>query len=83
MTVPTACPAAFVGNVSGTMGLLIGDTTANGSANASDVSQTKAQSGTVANVGNFRTDVTNNGVINSSDVTLVKSKSSTALPSVP
>jgi hypothetical protein len=68
------------GNASVTMGLLVGDTTANGAVNASDISQTKAQSGTAANSKNFRTDVTVNGTINSSDVSLVKSKSGTALP---
>jgi hypothetical protein len=71
------------GNVSGTMGVLLGDTTANGSVNSSDISQTKSQSGTVATAGNFRTDVTINGLINSSDISTVKSKSGTALPSVP
>ena len=68
VNVPMACPAAFVGNVSATMGLLVGDTSANKAVNSSDVSQTKAQSGTAANLGNFRTDVTVNGVINSSDI---------------
>jgi hypothetical protein len=80
VTIPSAC---FVGNVSGTMGVLLGDTTANGSVNSSDISQTKAQSGTVANSSNFRTDVTINGLINSSDISTVKSKSGTALPSLP
>jgi hypothetical protein len=69
-------------SVSATMGVLVGDTTANGSVNSSDISQTKAQSGTVANSSNFRTDVTVNGLINSSDISTVKSKSGTALPPV-
>jgi hypothetical protein len=68
------------GNVAGTMGVLLGDTTGNGSVNASDISQTKAQSGQVATSSNFRTDVNVNGLINSSDISLVKSKSGTALP---
>ena len=55
------------------MDVLLGDTTANGSVNSSDISQTKAQSGTTASASNFRTDVTANGVINSSDISLVKS----------
>jgi hypothetical protein len=62
------------------MSVLLGDTSANKTVNSSDISQTKAQSGTAANLGNFRTDVTVNGVINSSDVALVKSKSGTGLP---
>jgi hypothetical protein len=52
----------------------------NGSVNSSDISQTKAQSGTVASSSNFRTDVTVNGLINSSDISTVKSNSGTALP---
>jgi predicted outer membrane repeat protein len=62
------------------VGLLLGDTTGNGTVNSSDISQTKGQSGTVASSGNFRTDVTVNGSINSSDISTVKSKSGTALP---
>ncbi len=67
-------------DVSVQMAVLVGDTTGNGSVNSSDISQTKAQSGTVASSGNFRTDVTVNGLINSSDISTVKSKSGTALP---
>jgi hypothetical protein len=66
-------------NISVPMGVLLGDTTASRATNSSDVSQTKAQSGTAASAENFRTDVTVNGVINSSDVSTVKSKSGTAL----
>ena len=68
------------GNVSVPMGVLIGDTTGNGSVNSSDVSQTKARSGQTINALNFRSDVTVSGSINASDVSLVKSKSGTALP---
>ena len=60
--------------------MLVADTTANGSVNSSDISQTKAQSGQSVTASNFRTDVTANGSINSSDISLVKSKSGTALP---
>jgi len=66
-----------------TFGLLIGDTSGNGAVNASDVAQTKVQSGTAANPSNFRTDVNADGLINSSDVALVKSKSGTSLPTPP
>jgi hypothetical protein len=69
-----------LGNVSIPMSVLTGDTTASGDVNASDISQTKSQSGTVASATNFRQDVTVSGSINSSDVSLVKSKSGTALP---
>ena len=67
-------------NVSVPMGVLNGDTTGNGSVNASDVSQTKSKSGQAVDATNFRTDVTLSNSINSSDVSLVKSKSGTALP---
>ena len=61
--------------------MLIGDTTGNKSVNASDVSQTKGQSGAAVTATNFRTDVTAaNGVLNASDVSLVKSRSGSALP---
>ena len=60
--------------------ILIGDTSGNKTVNASDVSQTKLQSGQTLTATNFRNDVTVNGSINASDVSLVKSKSGTALP---
>jgi glucose/arabinose dehydrogenase len=68
---------AHAGDVTVQMSVLVGDTTGNRTVNSSDVSQTKALSGTVAA---SRNDVTVNGMINSSDVSLVKSKSGTALP---
>jgi hypothetical protein len=70
----------FSNSVPVVMGLLIGDTNGNGSVNASDVSQTKSQSGQAATTSNFREDVNINGVVNASDVSLVKSRSGTALP---
>jgi hypothetical protein len=59
---------------------LLGDTTGNGSVNASDISQTKARSGQALDYTNFRSDVNLNGSINASDISLVKSKSGSALP---
>ncbi len=67
-------------NVIVPMSVLLGDTTANGVVNSSDVSQTKAQSGAVVTSANFRNDVTVNGSLNSSDVSSVKAQSGTALP---
>jgi len=69
--------------VFGTMGVLIGDTTANGAVNSSDIAQTQSQSGKPVTADNFREDVTVNGSINSSDIALVQSKSGTALPTLP
>ena len=63
-----------------TVGVLVGDTTANGQVNSSDVTDTKAQSGAAVSQANCRQDVTLNGSINSTDVALVKSRSGTALP---
>ncbi len=66
--------------ITASMGILLGDTTGNGSVNATDVSQTKAKSGQAVSASNFRTDVTVSNSINSSDVSIIKSKSGTALP---
>jgi len=63
------------------VGLLLGDTTGNGTVNASDVSQTKSRSGQSVTASNFRSDVNNNIEINSSDVGLVKSQVGTSLGS--
>jgi predicted outer membrane repeat protein len=65
-------------NVSIPMSVLLGDSTGNGSVNASDISQVKNQSGQPVTATNFRQDITCNGAINASDVSLVKSKSGTA-----
>ena len=62
------------------MGVLLGDTTANGTVNASDIGQTRAASGQPVDASNFRTDVTVSGSINASDIALVKSMAGTALP---
>jgi hypothetical protein len=62
------------------MAILLGDTTANGAVNATDVSQTKAQSGQAVSASNFREDVTVSTSINSTDVSTVKAASGTALP---
>ncbi|HST31217.1 MAG TPA: hypothetical protein VLK27_10315 [Chthoniobacterales bacterium] len=63
------------------LAVLLGDTTANGKVNSSDVAQTQSQSGKLVTLSNFREDVTLNGGINSSDIALVQSQSGTALPS--
>ena len=69
-----------IGDLDVQMGVLIGDTSGNGIVNASDVSQTKAQSGNPVTASNFREDVNTNGAINASDISAVKTKSGTALP---
>jgi hypothetical protein len=62
------------------MGVLVGDTTGNGTVSASDVAQTKAQSGQPATGANFRTDVNTSGTITAADIALVKSNAGTVLP---
>ena len=62
------------------MGVLVGDTTGNGTVNASDVSLVKMQSGQPVGADNFRADVVANGAINASDVSAAKFQSGTALP---
>jgi hypothetical protein len=65
------------------MGVLVGDTNADGFTDAIDVSQTKSQSGHAVTNANFREDVNVDTFIDAIDVSLVKSKSGTALPSSP
>jgi hypothetical protein len=63
------------------LGVLLGDTTGNGSVNTSDIGQTKAASGQPVTASNFRLDVTaNGGAINASDIGLVKSQAGMQLP---
>jgi hypothetical protein len=78
--VTNACFGALNPSPSATMGLLLGDTTADKAVNSADISQTKAQSGHVVTGSNFRQDVTVDGSLNSADISVVKSKSGTALP---
>src|SRR6202007_981560 len=60
-------------SVNATLGLLLGDTTANGIVNSSDIAQTQSQSGQPVTASNFREDVTVDGAIDSSDIALVQS----------
>ena len=58
VTLSNVTVGARNGDITIPMGVLLGDTTGNGSTNAGDVSQTKAQSGQAVGAGNFREDVT-------------------------
>jgi hypothetical protein len=80
ITLTNVSDGSNTGNVSLPMGVLEGDTTANGRVNSSDISQTQSQSGQPVTAANFREDVTVNGLINSSDIALVQSRSGSALP---
>ena len=77
--VNTASDAPAV-NVTVPMGILIGDSNANRSVNASDVSQVKGQIGQPVTGSNFRTDINANGSINAGDVSQVKSNLGTGIP---
>jgi hypothetical protein len=59
---------------------LVGDTNANRAVNASDVSQTKGQSGQPVTASNFRNDVNANGSINAGDINIVKANSGHSIP---
>ena len=80
LTLAGASDGTNTGDLDVPMGVLIGDTTGDGSVNASDVTQTKFRSGQAVDATNFRSDVVVNGSINASDVTSVKLRSGTALP---
>ena len=62
------------------MNVLAGDTNGNKTVSATDVAQTKSQSGLAVTSANFRNDVAVNGTINATDVGLVKSRSGQSLP---
>ena len=62
------------------MGVLIGDTNGNGVVSASDIAQTKSQSGQAVDESNFRTDLNVSGSISAADIALAKSNSGTVLP---
>lgn len=64
------------------MRVLLGDTTGNGTVNASDVGQTKAQLGQPVTNSNFRNDPNVNGTINASDAALVKAQVGTSIPAI-
>jgi subtilisin-like proprotein convertase family protein len=63
--------------------ILLGDSTGNKTVNASDVGQTKAESGATVARRTFRTDFNTNGAINSSDVGQVKATSGNAITAAP
>jgi hypothetical protein len=67
-------------NVAASVGILAGDTTANGFVNSADISQTQGQSGQPVGTNNFREDLTVNGAINSADISFVQQQSGTGLP---
>ena len=68
------------GDVNVPMAVLLGDTNGNRTVNATDIGQTKSQSGQPVSAANFRSDVNANGSINATDIGQVKAQSGTQLP---
>jgi subtilisin family serine protease len=68
------------GNVVVRMGMLRGDTNADGRVNIGDALQTRSRSGGVIDSTTFRSDVNVDGSINIGDTTAVRSRSGNALP---
>lgn len=63
------------------MAILTGDINGSGAVNASDIGQTKGQSGQAVSAANFRADVNaGGGSINATDIGIVKSRSGSSLP---
>ena len=70
----------FSSAVPASMGVLLGDTTADGFVNSGDSLQTRNRSGQVTDATNFRSDVNVDGFVNSGDAFIVRSRSGTFLP---
>ncbi|HEX8678879.1 MAG TPA: dockerin type I domain-containing protein, partial [Chthoniobacterales bacterium] len=61
------------------MGVLVGDTTGDGTVNSGDSAVTRSRSGQLADVNNFRSDVNVDGAVNSGDAMVVRSNSGTTV----
>jgi Dockerin type I domain len=68
------------GNVSGSMGVLVGDVNGDAVVNATDVNLTRSQVGLPVTASNFREDVRPDGSIDATDVRLVRSNVGHSLP---
>jgi len=73
----TACNT---GNISATMGVLIGDVNASGLVDSGDVFLVRQQTGQTANASNFREDVNASGLIDSGDVFVTRQHTASSLP---
>ena len=70
------------GNITVSIGALLGDTNGDRLVNSGDSIQTRNRSGAVTVGANFRSDVNLDGVINSGDSTIVRRNSGTGLTAV-
>ncbi|HEX8281647.1 MAG TPA: hypothetical protein VF551_09730, partial [Chthoniobacterales bacterium] len=64
-----------VGSASIPMGVVVGDTTGDGTDNVGDAQQTRNRSGELTNATNFRSDVNTDGTVNSGDAFIVRARS--------
>jgi hypothetical protein len=71
------------GNVSGTMGVLIGDVNASGVVTSGDTNLCKAQALQPVTNANFRNDINASGSITTGDVNIIKQNALSQLPSPP
>jgi hypothetical protein len=71
------------GNVSGTMGVLIGDLDATGRVDGNDVSSVQSHTRQPTDTTNFRNDVDATGRIDGNDVSATQAQTRTGLPSSP
>jgi hypothetical protein len=62
------------------MNVLVGDTNASKIVNATDIAQTKAQSGQPVTASNFRSDVNVSGTMTATDITQVKAAAGNSVP---
>ncbi len=70
----------FSSSMAGTMPVLLGDVSGDGSVAGGDVNLCKAQIGADVSLGNFSMDVNTNDSISGSDVNVIKSQVGTSLP---
>jgi hypothetical protein len=76
----TDAAAQVLPNTPVSMNVLLGDTNGNKAVNATDVGQTKSQSGIALALANFRSDTNASGGINATDIGQVKTNSGHFLP---
>jgi hypothetical protein len=80
LTNVTDSAGSFRSAISASMGMLIGDTGANGIVSNSDVAVVKSQVAAPVTAENFRNDVNANGIISNTDVSTTKAQVGTSLP---
>jgi len=78
-----ANPTGAFGNVSGTMGALIGDVNASGVVTTGDTNLCKAQALQPVTSANFRDDINASGAITTGDVNIIKQNALSHLPTPP